>query len=315
MRHPRSQAVTLTLVAALLAACSAGKSAVTGAGGDGGSGADGGAGPNGGSGAGEGGGLLTVSTGGEGGGPVDGCADATKASIYVLGQNKQFARFEPQTSAFNVLGTLSCPGTSSLDSTFSMAVDRNGVAWVLFANGKIFHVNTETVACSATSFAPCQSNFCSFGMGFVSDAPGSAAETLYVSGVYNSPPGLGLARIDTASLALLPIADYDLLAGKGAELTGTGDARLFGYFQDTPIKLAEIDKGTAKILGITNLTEIPVGTSWAFAFWGGSFYVMSGTGIRKYEPATNTTTLIHGNVGFNIVGAGVSTCAPLEEPK
>lgn len=312
MLRTRELAAALALLCAPLTACSASNNAV--AGGDGGSGASSNAGGSGAQG-GDGGGVLTVSTGTATGGPSDGCDDATKASIYILGVNKQFARFEPQTSTLTVLGTLSCPGQSGFGSTFSMAVDRKGIAWVLFADGNVFHVDTKTVACTATTFAPCQNNFCSFGMGFVSDAPGSAEETLYVSGVYNTPPGLGLARVDTASLALVPIADYDLLAGKGAELTGTGDARLFGYFQDSPIKLAEIDKGTAKILGVTNLTEIPVGTSWAFAFWGGSFYIMSGTGIRKYDPAAGATTLINGNVGFDIVGAGVSTCAPLEEPK
>lgn len=42
---------------------------------------------------------------------------------------------------------------------------------------------------------------------------------------------------------------------------------------------------------------------------------MSGTGIRKYEPMSQIITLINGDGGFNIVGAGVSACAPLEEPK
>lgn len=260
--------------------------------------------------------------GGFGGGPMGGagggggdCDDATKGNIYILGDDKQFARFNPKDESLNVMGVLSCPGEDSFSSTFSMSVDRQGFAWVLYQNGNVYKVDTKTIACTATGFQTCQSNFCNFGMGFVADAPGSDQETLYVSGVYNSPPGLGLARIDTKTLALTPIKDYDLLAGKGAELTGTGDARLFGYFQDSPIHLAEINKSSAHIVSSTDLNEIPVGTSWAFAFWGGVFYIMSGTGIRKYDPVTAITTLINGNVGFNIVGAGVSTCAPTEIPK
>lgn len=259
-----------------------------------------------------GGGGFTVGSGGATG---DGCDDTLEGSIYILGSDKEFARFEPETQALTVLGNLACPGEEGFTSTFSMSVDRHGIAWVLFDDGKIFHVDTTTVACSATGFSPCQGNFCQFGMGFVSNAPGSDEETLYVSGVYNSAPGLGLARIDTTTLALTPIADYDTLAGQGAELTGTGDARLFGYFQDTPIHLAEIDKSNAHVISSKDLLEVPVGTSWAFAFWGGSFYIMSGTAIRKYDPASNLTTMINPDVGFDIVGAGVSTCAPLEEPK
>ena len=304
-----------------IAACSAGKTTKLGTGGDGGGGdggsivGGGGSGTAGGSTGGAGGGIGGGIGPGGSGGAGDGCDDATKGSIYILGQDKQFARFEPQTQQLTVMGTLDCPGESFM-TTFSMSVDRAGVAWVLFADGNVFHVDTKTLACSATGFAPCQSNFCSFGMGFTADAAGSSAETLYVSGVYNGPPGEGLAKIDAQTLALTPIADYDgILTGKGAELTGTGDGKLYGYFQDTPIRLAEIDKTTAHVVNMWDLVEIPTGTSWAFAFWGGSFYIMSGTGIRKFDPMTNVTTLINGNVGFNIVGAGVSTCAPTEEPK
>ena len=316
-----SKGAGIGLACGALVACSAsrndsakpGGAGGTGSGGTGGGGTGGSTGGDtttGGGGSGIGGGI---GPGGSGGG-TSGCDDATKGNIYILGQDKQFARFEPTTQALTVMGTLSCPG-EDFASTFSMSVDRQGVAWVLFQDGQVFHVDTKTLACTASGFTPCQSSFCNFGMGFVADAPGSDKETLYVSGVYNSPPGLGLAKIDTVTKVLTPVSDYDVLAGKGAELTGTGNAQLFGYFQDTPIRLAEIDKTNAHIITYSDLLEIPTGTSWAFAFWGGSFYIMSGTGIRKYEPMAGITTLINGDVGFNIVGAGVSTCAPTEEPQ
>ncbi len=316
------EGTALGIACGALVACSASHNVSSGVAGSGGSG--GSAGSTGGSIIGGGGSGGAVATGGSdigggigpggGSGGDNGCDDATKGNIYILGQDKQFARFEPQTSTLTVMGTLACPG-EDFASTFSMSVDRQGVAWVLFQDGEVFNVDTKTLACTASGFPPCQSNFCNFGMGFVADAPGSDQETLYVSGVYNSPPGLGLAKIDTVTKVLTPISDYDVLAGKGAELTGTGNAQLFGYFQDNPIRLAEIDKTNAHIITYSDLLEIPTGTSWAFAFWGGSFYIMSGTGIRKYDPAAQITTLINGNVGFNIVGAGVSTCAPTEEPQ
>jgi hypothetical protein len=260
------------------------------------------------------GGSFAGGAAGAGGAGGD-CDDETKGSIYILGQDRQFTRFEPKTETLTQLGTLSCPGEQSFSTTFSMSVDRQGYAWVLFGTGAIYKVDTKTVECRDPGFVPCQKNFCTFGMGFVADAPGSDAETLYVSGVYNIGSAQGLATINTTTLELTPISDYDLLAGKGAELTGTGDARLFGYFQDTPIRLAEIDKTDAHIITYNDLIEIPVGTSWAFAFWGGVFYIMSGTEIYKYDPKSQITTLINGNVGYNIVGAGVSTCAPTDVPE
>lgn len=262
-----------------------------------------------------GGSFAGGASGASGAGPSDDCDDETKGSIYILGQDRQFTRFEPETQTLTQLGTLNCPGEQGFSSTFSMSVDRKGFAWVLFQTGAVYKVDTKTVECTNPGFVPCQKDFCTFGMGFVSDMPGSDEETLYVSGVYNAPSAQGLATINTATLELTPISDYDLLAGKGAELTGTGDARLFGYFQDTPIRLAEIDKSNAHIISYNDLIEIPTGTSWAFAFWGGVFYIMSGTEIYKYDPKSQITTLINGNVGYNIVGAGVSTCAPTDIPE
>lgn len=37
--------------------------------------------------------------------------------------------------------------------------------------------------------------------------------------------------------------------------------------------------------------------------------------IDRYQPAVKTTTTVKSNLGFKIVGAGVSTCAPLVAPK
>jgi hypothetical protein len=261
------------------------------------------------------GGSFAGGASGASGASAGDCDDETKGSIYILGQDRQFTRFQPETQTLTQLGTLNCPGEQGFSTTFSMAVDRQGFAWVLFQTGSVYKVDTKTVACTNPGFVPCQKGFCTFGMGFVSDMPGANEETLYVSGVYNGGSAQGLATINTTTLELTPISDYDLLAGKGAELTGTGDARLFGYFQDTPIRLAEIDKGNAHIISYSDLIEIPTGTSWAFAFWGGVFYIMSGTEIYKYDPTSQITTLINGNVGYNIVGAGVSTCAPTDIPE
>ena len=117
------------------------------------------------------------------------------------------------------------------------------------------------------------------------------------------------------------------LAGRSGEVTGTGDGRLFGFFVDTmdasKTSVAEVDKTTAKTLSNTK-QNLPTINAWAFAFWGGSFYLFNGTGsspsrVHKYTPATPsapaTTTQVVADAGYRIVGAGVSTCAPLVEPQ
>src|SRR5262245_53877375 len=72
--------------------------------------------------------------------------------IYVVDQANNFLSFDPRLigtpqSPFNLIGVLNCPaglpqpGWTSPATPFSMSVDRNGVAWVLYTSGEIFNVN------------------------------------------------------------------------------------------------------------------------------------------------------------------------------
>lgn len=255
------------------------------------------------------GGLTTSGTGA--GGPGDDCAEEAKL-VYVIGQDNELYSFYPPTLEVKLIGVIDCP--TSFATPFSMAVDRKGIAWIVFSDGKLYNVDVKTAACSATAFAPSQSNFTTFGMGFVSDTPGSSAETLYVADYL----GKGLAKIDTTTLKLSVVGPWDTLSG-AAELTGTGDARVFGFFQASPIIIAEIDKNSGKILSQAPQPTVNIGSGWAFAFWGGDFWLFtSPTGqsqIDQYRPSDGTTKTVKTNLGTNIVGAGVSTCAPVEPPK
>ena len=100
------------------------------------------------------------------------------------------------------------------------------------------------------------------------------------------------------------------------ELTGTGDGRLFGWSpnsQGSGSRLVEIDRSNAKVLAANNLQIGTPNDAFAFAFWGGDFWIFTSQGgpttVTKYDPGTTkestaTTTSVQ------IVGAGVSTCAP-----
>jgi len=176
-------------------------------------------------------------------------------------------------------------------------------------------VSTATAACAATSFQVGQGGFNkTFGMGFSSNS-NDPGETLFVAEAATTER---LATIDTTTLALSVVGPFSTPLGK-AELTGTGDARLFAFgVQDTAIvgsHLAEIDKSTAMVISDTVLPTVGVGiVAWAFAFWGGDFYFFTSktngaSTVTRYHPDDGTVADV-ATLDKTIVGAGVSTCAP-----
>ncbi|HZO15311.1 MAG TPA: hypothetical protein VFB62_18685, partial [Polyangiaceae bacterium] len=179
-----------------------------------------------------------------------------------------------------------------------------------------------------TSYAPNQQGFMVFGMGFSSDGPGSRSEQLFVhdnSPFYGLPDVTwsGLATIDVATNSLAPIGLYTQLGSSRAELTGTGDGRLFGFFPDeVPPVVAEIDKTNVTILSVAPQASVEsMNGGFAFAHWGGDFWLFystptnpSGSVVAQYQPALGTTPVVKNDVPFVVVGAGVSTCAPLQPP-
>jgi hypothetical protein len=202
-----------------------------------------------------------------------------------------------------------------------MAVDRNAVAWVNYVNafdtnGVIFKVSTVDASCEPTPTVQLVSGWNRIGMGFSTNSDGSMGETLYVSGT----SGTGLAKINTSN-TLNTIAGFSpgTFTGESAELTGTGDGRLYGYFTTSPVQVGQIDKTTSAVTNGKVITGLATPSAWAFTFWGGSFYLYAaGSGnsnVTKYDPTAGTIDNAYmTNVGFRIVGAGVSTCAPLIEP-
>ena len=265
------------------------------------------------------GGMNLGGGGGNGGGGGGSACSVESQFVYVLDSEAKLYKFDPPALTFTPIGTLNCPA-GFLDTPFSMAVDRNANAWVVYTNGALFKVDTKTAACSSTAFQPGQAGFVTFGMGFSTEGAGSTKDTLFVSDSAMSGTTKGLATIDPQSLVLTPIGMYDQINAR-AELTGTGDGKLFGAFEGSPYVVAQIDKSQAKILSQAPQTPVqypPGGSNFAFAFWGGSFWLFVGPGtstdVFQYDPQAGTTTK-QKSESFAIVGAGVSTCAPIKPPK
>jgi hypothetical protein len=259
-----------------------------------------------------------------------GC-EAGSESIYVVDDKHHLLRFEARNDAhtFQLIGTLSCPaGTSwpgradTKATPFSMSVDRQARAWVLYSSGEVFHVDTKTASCSATSYAKGQQGFELFGMGFVSDAPGSKSEKLYVfGGKATKIRETGkLGSIDPGNLGLSVVGALSK-SDQQPELTGTGKAGLFGFFPGASPFVGEIDKQTGQIKQQWPLPKMQgTVTAWAFAHWGGRFYIFAtvaglfvgeASKVLRLDPKTGTVDTLLSKSPYRVVGAGVSTCAPV----
>ena len=246
---------------------------------------------------------------------VKDCSDRAK-KVYVVTEQKALLRFEVETLQLSLVGMLNCPGSGT---PFSMSVDRDANAWVLYygSGTKLYQVSTLDASCKSTAFSPNIGGFQVFGMGFSSNAPGSEDETLFVSGGSTfsfvssaanlgkiAMPGLGLSSVGTIQMQ------------GGPELTGTGDAELWGFFPYQS-KIGLIDKNNGSV---SKALAIPLSMSsvqaWAFAAYAGKFYLFfksqsdPSSSVYELDPATGTFKQVLGNVGYTITGAGVSSCAP-----
>lgn len=259
------------------------------------------------------------------------CGASGTELIYVVDVDDRLLSFDPSQlgsgDPFTVVGTMACPSGAALpeqgggpSSPFSMSVDRNGTAWVLYNSGEIFHVSTGDASCESTSFSRGQEGFELFGMGFVSDAAGSDSETLFLAGgdaALASPGELGTLErtsLTISSVGPLPNTEYN------PELTGTGDAGLYAYFPGQfESFVAKLDKAT---VGQDERWDLdPLGDdirAWAFAHWGGKFYIFITTGfftpqprVLELDPATGDVQTVVPSSPYVVVGAGVSTCAPV----
>lgn len=251
---------------------------------------------------------------GDGLGNQDNCSDDAK-QIYVVDENNQLSQFLPATKTFHDLGTLNCPAMSGA-TPFSMAVDRTATAWVLYNSGELFSVNTTTLACTKSSWTA-QSGLEQFGMGFSTDTAGGSTDTLFVAGgiIDIIPPTT--SKLATLNLTSMQAGVLGTVQGN-PELTGTGNAELWGFFPDaTGPRVEKLNKATGgalKTYQAPSLAGDPM--AWAFAFWGGDFWIflMKGTDTATtvYQMDSNTGA-IKGTTqtgSRTIVGAGVSTCAP-----
>ncbi len=272
--------------------------------------------------------------------------------IYVVDEQNELLSFDPRllaqgaNVAFHKIGTLACPAGPSwsdwaanamtdVATPFSMGVDRNAVAWVLYSSGEIFNVKTSDASCIGNSGyqqgpdGNPQNGMEVFGMGFVTDTAGGNTEHLYLGGGdIMATPGGSLAVLDPTSPAHATLVPAGLpnQGQDSPELTGTGAGQMFGFYPGTSTAFVQEISKAGAATGMKWNIPGGLGTTkkiraWAFAQWGGVFYIFvttddDGMGtnlnstVHSIDKASNTHKVELQNLPYTIVGAGVSTCAP-----
>lgn len=264
------------------------------------------------------------------------CPEGTDL-IYVVDSSYRLLSFDPRDEAysFQILGTLNCPAGSpwpgwgggfGTATPFSMSVDRQGMAWVLYTSGEIFNIPLSNVdECHDTNWVPGTEDFQLFGMGFVTNSSFDTSETLFIAGGTVAQ----MQAHDTGRLAGYSPSYGDLSvrgllseSDLGPELTGTGGGELFAYFPSpTEATVGQVDKNTGANLQAWMIPGLGSEVrAWAFAHWGGDFFIFVSfediaTGVinqvHRFDRKTGLTEVVIESSAYRVVGAGVSTCAPL----
>jgi hypothetical protein len=252
------------------------------------------------------------------------CSVATQY-VYVLSAEGEIHRFSPSELAFERVGRPSClPDGVAM---FSMAVDRHARAFVLAQDQRVYRVDLESGACARTVVDRAESAlaFRHFGMAYVADPSAPEGESLFVREAWVggdvldpvAPPDPGYRRLAT----LDPDSGRFALRGSGegvdADLTGTGDGRLFAFIMqgDQASQVGVLDTTTGALGARWALPDVEITGGWAVAAWGGAVWLFSSNPgetarARRFRPELGVVDLVSGQAGFHVVGAGVSTCAP-----
>ena len=237
--------------------------------------------------------------------PEDDC-EGTSDLIYVVSRSDEgLYTFDPDSNTFTRLGELDCGWVGEPNS---MAVARDGMAYVRYNDQTVYELDLETLACTETSYS--NDGFGSFGMGYATQNAETWRDDLYIANKN------AVARLDTSTWTLSGVGQMP----SQSELTGNAAGELWAFLPlEQPAQLMQLDKTDASVLKTVNLPGFPDPMNidaFAFATWDGDFYLF----VREYGMGSSTDVYrataqggfskVLGDVGFDVVGAGVSTCAP-----
>ena len=240
--------------------------------------------------------------------PEDDC-EGTSDLVYVVSRDdKGLYLFDPDSLGFEKLGELECDIYTSPNS---MAVARDGVAYVRYSDDTVYEVELDSLRCTETSYGSGSGGgFGSFGMGFATDSKDTWRDKLYIANA-NS-----LAVLDTDTWTLSGVGSMP----SQSELTGNAEGELWAFLPlESPAELVQISKDSGSVVDKHKLPGFPSPydiDAFAFATWDGHFYLFvseygmgRSTDVYEVSPSGDMEK-VSSDVGFDVVGAGVSTCAP-----
>lgn len=233
------------------------------------------------------------------------CPGVLETPISLLSEERRIYSLFPHTGEVKLVGDLVCPESAA--KPHSMAVKSDGTGHVGFTSGELFRVNLANAHCESTPFVPGQMGWTKMGMGYAALA--GIGETLFVTRHEDSGAPSGLARVETTSYELIPIAPFSPPMSS-CELTGTPDDALFAYCMHVTggSVLARIEATTGYVLQSHELSV--EGKDFHFAFWDGAFYLFTGSGqamVSRFDPIDGSLATLY-YLDFSVIGAGVARC-------
>ena len=139
--------------------------------------------------------------------PEEDCTE-TSDLVYVLSRNdNRLYTFDPASLSVTSLGTSDC---RTSQTPGSMAVSRDGYAYVRYSDDAVYAVDLATLNCSSTTYSDRRTGFDSFGMGYATNDAETWRDRLFVAN------GDTLGILDTASWSITNVGRMP----SQSELTG-----------------------------------------------------------------------------------------------
>ncbi len=232
------------------------------------------------------------------------CAAGTE-NVFVIGTRGELYAFDPATRATRLIAVVPC---STAHGGFnSMAVARDGTAFAAGNDGSLTRIRTTDGVCETAPFADR-----SFGVLCMGFSLLGIDDVLFVASCHARQVRLG--RVDTGTFSLTDVGAVSPPPPAGIELAGDRNGRLFGFSNaGGSITLYRLDPASAAVLEQTVLPLSWTSGAYAFVEWGGDFYFFvsqsGGSAVVHYRPADRSYSVVT-HVPIEVVGAGVSTCAP-----
>jgi hypothetical protein len=243
------------------------------------------------------------------------CSPDARDWIYLLTAERGVFRFSPLTREVQLRGVIDCMVRDirggATNTPYALTVDRRGGGWSSFRGGGLARLGLLDGTCTPTCL---KGPFPTWSLAFALDDAG--VENLYVEESAESNVLAKFGTLDLDNGKFTQLGNNDAVS-RGADLTATGDGRIFGFFHATTNFLAEVDRTTGHLSGVIDLPWLNIRYGWAFAFWGGSFWMFrsetSGeTKLDRVDWPSGAHTPVDVALKFTVVGAGVSTCAPID---